>query len=44
MRISPFILFPVGLMAIGLFAMPFYGDVMGNILWMGDALKSMCGF
>ena len=44
MRVSPYILLPVGLMALGLFAAPFYGDVMGNILWMGGALKSMCGF
>lgn len=44
MRISPFILLPVGLMALGLFAMPFYADVMGSILWMGDAVRSICGF
>lgn len=44
MRIQPFVILPVGLMALGLFAAPFYGDVMGNILWMGKALRSICGF
>ncbi len=44
MRISPYVVLPVGLMALALIAAPFYGDVMGEVLWMGSALKSICGF
>jgi len=44
MRLSPYLLLPLGLGLAGLLAAPFYGSVMENLLWMGETLKTLCGF
>lgn len=41
---SPEVALPVGLAVMGLLAAPFYGQVMEKLLWMGESLKSLCGF
>ena len=41
---TPEVLLPLGLAALGLMAAPFYGNVMENVLWMGETLRALCGF
>ena len=41
---SPEVLLPAGLLALGLLAAPLYGNVMENMLWMGETLRALCGF
>lgn len=41
---SPEVVLPVGFAVVGLLAAPFYGQVMEKLLWMGESLKSLCGF
>ena len=41
---SPEVLLPAGLLALGLVAAPLYGNVMENMLWMGETLRALCGF
>ena len=41
---SPEVVLPVCFAVVGLLAAPFYGQVMEKLLWMGESLKSLCGF
>ncbi len=41
---SPEVLLPAGLLALGLLAAPLYGNVMEDVLWMGETLRALCGF
>jgi len=43
-RLSPYAVLPIGLAVLGLLAAPLYGNVMGSVMQMGDALRTMCGF
>lgn len=38
------VLLPLSLLLLALLAMPYYGRVMENLLWMGESLKALCGF
>ena len=42
--LSPYVILPVGIMAISLVALPFFGDAMGQFVWMSDSIRAWCGF
>ena len=44
LRPSPYVVLPLGIAALGLLAAPLYGNVMGNLMWMGETVRAMCGF
>ena len=43
LRPSPYVALPLGIAALGLLAAPLYGNVMANLMWMGQTVRAMCG-
>jgi len=44
MRSPSYWILPLCILVFGLAAAPFYGNTMEGVLWMGRAIKAMCGF
>jgi hypothetical protein len=42
--VSPYVALPVAIFLAALLALPLYGDVMEQLLWLGVTVGSMCGF
>jgi hypothetical protein len=44
LRPSPYVILPLAIAVLGLLAAPLYGNVMAGVLWMGQAVRALCGF